>query len=125
MTNYVKNYRKKDITKAYDLLELKANGRIDGDGDYLDDEGNKLTKTIYKKVSYKEQQRCTEFLEKYEHSNDAHRMAVDGITKLHIVETLENKSDIIHADGFICVGVDGEKWCVSRDIFLATYEEVE
>ena len=43
MINYAKNYRKKDITKAYDLLELKANGRIDADGDYLDDEGIKLT----------------------------------------------------------------------------------
>ncbi len=37
MTPYVKHYRKTAITKAYDLLELKANGRIDEDGDYLDE----------------------------------------------------------------------------------------
>ena len=37
MKKYAKNYRKIAITKVYDLLELKANGRIDAECDYLDD----------------------------------------------------------------------------------------
>ena len=118
MTNYVKNYRKKDITKAYDLLELKANGRIDEDGDYLDDEGNKLTYRA-----------CTDGFVIFR-KHELVGLSDDIKNRIYLshdiyVETLENKQDAIHEDGFICVGVAGEKWCVRRDIFLATYEEVK
>lgn len=100
---FEKQNKKIAITKAYDLLELKANGRIDDDGDYLDDDGNKLTKTI---------------IIKEPHGNKHH-----WESHVKVVETLENKQNKIHEDGFICIGVAGEKWCVRRDIFLSTYEE--
>ena len=43
---FERQYRKTAITKAYDLLELKDNGRIDADGDYLDDDLNDFIKEI-------------------------------------------------------------------------------
>jgi hypothetical protein len=100
MTNYVKNYRTKAITKAYDLLELKANGRIDEDGDYLDDEGWKLT---------------------HLHSS----LIPKGFRVYRVVNLYEHNQEEVIEDGFICVDSSSEKWCVRRDQFLATYEEVK
>lgn len=120
MTNYVKNYKKKDITKAYDLLELKDNGRIDEDGDYLDDEREKLTISVY--------MRGIEVQRKIDNGS-LDVLQVDYYNKLipiiHHLISCGVKKDIIYPSDFICVGVNGERWCVRRDIFLATYEEVQ
>lgn len=110
MTNYVKNYRKTAITKAYDLLELKANGRIDADGDYLDDEGNKLTFQLYIAP-----------LGDFHYKGDCPDSCLSTYLQVNDREFVRCRED-----GFICfLDDDGHKASVSRGIFLATYEEVK
>ena len=102
---FERQYRKTAITKAYDLLELKANDRVDADGDYLDDDGNKLTKTLV--------------AGRFELSPTVWKVCNQP------QETIKNCRNEVIENGFICVGAVGERWCVRRDIFLATYEEIE
>ena len=85
---FEKQYRKIAITKAYDLLELKANGRIDAEGDYLDDNGNKLTYHGYQDedgVLYPKQELQGMFTDE-----EQKELVFKGI----FVETLENKSGL-------------------------------
>jgi hypothetical protein len=46
--------------------------------------------------------------------------------KVPYVSTLENQQHLSHGFGkdYICVGIDGERWLVEKDIFERTYEEV-
>lgn len=46
--------------------------------------------------------------------------------KVPYVSTLENQKHLSHGFGkdYICVGIDGERWLVEKDIFERTYEEV-
>jgi hypothetical protein len=113
MKKYAKNYRKIAVTKAYDLLELKANGRLDADGDYLDDEENKLT--YIEEVSDFVKSSINSLL-----GGDVFKTSI----KIRYVNDPE-KFNTLHEDGFICIGKEGKKWCVRRDIFLEIYEEVK
>ena len=46
--------------------------------------------------------------------------------KVPYVSTLENQKHLSHGFGreYLCVGIDGERWLVAKDIFERTYEEV-
>jgi hypothetical protein len=46
--------------------------------------------------------------------------------KVPYVSTLENQKHLSKGFGreYICVGIDGERWLVEKDIFELTYEEV-
>jgi hypothetical protein len=46
--------------------------------------------------------------------------------KVPYVSTLENQKHLSKGFGreYICVGIDGERWLVDKDIFERTYEEV-
>jgi hypothetical protein len=46
--------------------------------------------------------------------------------KVPYVSTLENQKHLSHGFGndYICVGINGERWLVKKDIFERTYEEV-
>jgi hypothetical protein len=46
--------------------------------------------------------------------------------KVPYVSTLENQKHLSKGFGreYICVGIDGERWLVDKDIFELTYEEV-
>lgn len=114
MTNFYGTAIKKPIpVKWYDLTKCPR----DDDGDYLDEKGEKLTYAKYiqetedETIEYPLDPNISE-----EEMND-----IDAY-KVHFVSTLENKQDKIHDDGFILVGIKGEKWCVRRDIFLETYD---
>jgi hypothetical protein len=54
--------------------------------------------------------------------------AIDGLEQpvVPYISTLENQ---YHRGEFgkhyVCVGIDGERWLVDRDIFERTYEEVK
>lgn len=87
--------------KWYDLTKCPR----DDDGDYLDENGGKLTFTGYKDDLH----------------GAVHKIDTGNCSIAKYVNTLENKHDEIHQDGFILVGVKGEKWCIRRDIFLETY----
>lgn len=107
MTNYVKNYKKTAITKAYDLLELKANGRIDDDGDYLDDEGQKLT------------------IHTYDLDNKTKSPAILSLSTPNPKSGGSKITSLCDETGFIILDQNGERWGYSRNEFLATYEEVK
>jgi hypothetical protein len=46
--------------------------------------------------------------------------------KVPYVSTLENQKHLSKGFGreYICVGIDGERWLVDKDIFERTYEEI-
>lgn len=46
--------------------------------------------------------------------------------KVPYVSTLENQQHLSHGFGrdYICVGIEGERWLVEKNIFEATYKEV-
>lgn len=96
--------------KWYDLTKCPR----DEDGDYLDDEGQKLTFSAWIDAEGKI----------YNKPNPLKFMELEEISTQQIkcVKTLENKYHIIHEDGFILIGIANERWCIRRDIFLETYE---
>jgi hypothetical protein len=46
--------------------------------------------------------------------------------KVPYVSTLENQQHLSHGFGmeYLCIGINGERWLVDKDIFEKTYEEI-
>ena len=123
MTNILDSYRYQSVyrkkiqrQKGYNLLLLQGKNRIDEDGDFLDDSKKKLTRTIILTTSVAEL-----LLLNNKSYHKALRKRNDSYL-LTFVDTIEKKEQVVYLDGFIFVGKQNEKWFVSREEFLATYE---
>lgn len=54
-----------------------------------------------------------------------HRYGIKQPNPVPYVSTLENQKHFGEfGNHYLCVGVDGERWLVDKDIFERTYEEV-
>jgi hypothetical protein len=122
---FEKQYKKINITKVYDLLELKANGRIDADGDYLDDDGNKLTIDCFidSDNEYDDYQYYYTVVD-YNNFDNKVREQMKPVGK-KIIGLDGLLRELKDKNGFIIQRKDGARFCEVRDIFLATYEEIE